>query len=364
MKDDFDFSKEFMSLHDDIDQFEDDDSEYEDRHRKNKKKSDDFEDTDEEDKDLAAIKHKKKKKKKDKKKKGLYMDDKIALLMDDIAMDNGLEMSDSIALDDMDEYLLSKKKKKGKKHDLFDIKEAKKKKKKDLEAKFAPQLAQLTKILKDSDDAAGMIKDILKDIRGSKSRYVGKTLTDLLQALNSANSNRASVVRDISNIKKAVIDLNMKKEKNTKKKKDEDIDNESYGVNIFQKILGGGSGRKEMMDSAKEYFGGNIQDLDDGMEEYDLNEDINSRLREEEENNNRTEEGSKYISYEGYGPEDCVMLHSDGSYDIDAVDKYNQRMPDDYPRLSKEDLGDLRFDMDAMTASDPYGRKFKVLNVL
>jgi hypothetical protein len=106
-------------------------------------------------------------------------------------------------------------------------------------------------------------------------------LTDLLQALNSANSNRASVVRDISNIKKAVIDLNMKKDKNSKKKKDEDIDNESYGVNIFQKILGAGSGRKEMMNAAREYFGGNGSDTEDDYDDGELNDVINDRLDDE-----------------------------------------------------------------------------------
>lgn len=347
--DEMDFSKEFLDLHST------------DYHEHNVDYSD------EEDKDLSVIKSKKnkKKKKKDKKK---YRDDKISLLMDDISVDNELDSGDSIALDDMDEYLISKKKRKGKKRDLFDMKEAKKKKKKDLEAKFAPQILQLNKILKDSDDAAGMIKDILKDIRGSKSRYVGKTLTDLLQALNSANSNRASVVRDISNIKKAIVDLGMKAEKGKSKKKDEMQDNETYGINIFKKILGSGGGRKDMMKHAKEYFDDNAPDPNtiygDDEDAYgDINSLIADRL-EEEENESRTDEGSSYIKYEAMGPEDCVMYHSDGSYEIDAVDKYNQRMPDDYPRLNKEDLGDLRFDMDAMQASDPYGRKFKVIKVL
>jgi hypothetical protein len=63
------------------------------------------------------------------------------------------------------------------------------------------------------------------------------------------------------------------------------------------------------------------------------------------------------------GAEDCIMLHSDGSWEPDAVDKYNQRMPDDYPRLTVDDIGDIRIDKDTMMAMDRYGRKFPVIEI-
>ena len=358
MSEEFDLSKEFMELHDDFK------PETTHSHRIKKKIDDDDEDTYEnEDDDMLAImkskKSKKKAKKKEKKKK--FRDDKMDLLMEDINMDDSLSTSDNIMMDEDDDYLIFKKTKKGKKKDLFDVKEAKKKRKKNIEAKFAPQLTELRKILKDTDDAAGIIKEILQDIRGSKSRYVGKTLTDLLQALNSANSNRASVVRDISNINKTIIDLGLKKDKLKPDKKDSDVDNEEYGINLFSRLLGAtGGGRKGLMDDAREYYNSNIQD--DGYDGYDPDAVIEDRLANEE-NEYRTSTGDKYIEYENEGAEDGIMLHADGTWETDAIDKYRQRMPDDYPRINKEDIGEIYIDKDAMMASDRYGRKFPVIEI-
>jgi hypothetical protein len=38
-------------------------------------------------------------------------------------------------------------------------------------------------------------------------------------------------------------------------------------------------------------------------------------------------------------------------------------MPDDYPRIDKEDIGEIYIDKDAMMASDKYGRKFPVIEI-
>ena len=351
-----DLCKEFMSLHDDLD-----DSVSNDKSNKETVSDENL------DPDMAIIKSAKKSKK-DKKKKKKYNDDKLDLLMEDISIDDELRTSDNIMIDDDDDYLIFKKTKKGRKKDLFDIKQAKKKRKRDLEAKFAPQLTELRRILKDSDEAAGMIKEVLGEIRGSKSRYVGKTLTDLFQALNSANSNRASVVRDISNIHKTIVDLNIKRDKSKPdNKKTEDMDNEEYGINIFQRLLGNGGGRKGLMNDAKEYFSGSDAENDPTSEMIgdnidELNDEINQRLNDEG-NDMRSDNGNKYIEYENDGAQDCILLHKDGTWEPDAIDKYRQRMTDDYPRLTSEDLGDIHIDKDSMIASDRYGRKFPVIEV-
>jgi hypothetical protein len=221
---------------------------------------------------------------------------------------------------------------------------------------------ELRRILKDANEASTMIRTILEEIRGSKSRYVGKTLTDLLQALNSANSNRASVVRDISNIQKTIIDLGIKKDKSNPKKKDEAADSEEYGINLFQRILSGNGGRKDMMKSAKKYFDDNNERVDEEYDdEYEDPDEIINRRLHQEENSHRTETGSKYIEYEKDGAEDCVIVYPDGSWEPDAINKYNNRMPEDYPRMSKDDMPGLRLDLDTKVATDDYGRKYKIV---
>lgn len=304
--------------------------------------------------DSPKVSKKKKKGKKSKKEKELD-DEKLSLLMDDIDISDDPDMQ----LTDDDIYLITKKGKKGKKKDLFDEKQAKKKKKKNLEARFNPELLALKRILKDADEAAGDIKAILARLKDSKARYVGKSLTDLLAALNTANSNRASVVRDIANIKKSIVDLNLKVDKaNPKKNKDEDTDLEEHGINLFRTILGGS--RKDMMNSAREYFKDNQSvDIDD---DYDPNDDIEARLNAEG-NKYRSEQGSAYIKYENMHPSDVIMYRGSDDWYCDAVDMNNQRMPDDYPRLNEDDLGNVQFNLEDLVAQDSKGRRFKVIDL-
>ena len=99
------------------------------------------------------------------------------------------------------------------------MKEAKKKKKASIETKFNPELTQYRRILKDNEDVANLIKGMVEEIRSKSARGAGKLLTDLLVTLNSTNSNRASVLRDIANIKKSMSTLNLKQRKVRKKTK-------------------------------------------------------------------------------------------------------------------------------------------------
>lgn len=334
MAEEMDFSSEFMKLHDE--------SPYSNENINTELSSDDEE-----------VKPKKKKKKKKDKQ---ITDEKLSILMDgiDISDDPDLQMSDD------DIYLITKKPKKGKKKDLFDEKQARKKKKKNLEAKFNPEIMALKKILKDADNAALDIKEILDRLKTSKARYVGKALTDLIAALNTANSTRASVVRDIANIKKSVVDLNLKVDKaHPKKDKDEDNDLEEHGINLFRTILGGK--RSDMMEQARDYFktSNNSMDIDD---DFDPNDEIESRL-EKEENPYREPQGTAYIKYETMRPQDVIMYNSADDWYCDAVDGNGQRMPDDYPRLEPESLGNVTFNMDDMVASDEKGRRFKVIDL-
>ena len=347
MKEDMDFSEEFLSLH------EIDDDPY-------------VEEGDDSEEDLKKVKKKKKKEKKRKLKS--FDADKMDLLMEDIEI--GLNDFDEFSVkEDDDEYIIKKKGKKGKKIDPFDVKQAKKQKKKNIEAKFNPELLLLKKTLKDADLAVEDIKDVLKNIKNSKARYVGKTLTDLFQALNSANSTRASIIRDMTNIKKTVVDLGMKQDKlKPNKKKDDELDKEELGVNFFSQIFGKGS-RKDLLDEAGAYFNqkNNASESDIGMggdyyieDTNELDDIINSRL-EKEGNPYRESEGTSYIQYENMRPEDCVRYISQDEWEMDAIDANGNSMPDDYPRLNKDDVGKLVFNFEDGVASDSHGRRFRII---
>ena len=273
------------------------------------------------------------------------------------------DLDDSIDLIGDSDDILTYKKKKGKK-DIFDVKKAKKSKKKDVAAKFAPEITNLKKILKDADTTFEDIRKIFYEIRDSRKSYVGKTLTDLLQALNNAISSRVTVNKELSNINKTILDLQFKMNKD--KKEDKDQDDEDYGAHLFSRLFGEKSGgRKNIREMAQEYY--NAQD----NEEADIdsiNQIMENRLSEEE-NEYRSDDGTNYIKYEALQPEDVIIYHSNGTWEVDALDKEGNRMPDDYPRIPKENLanetrGDrVKFNLDDGRATDATGRVFRVIEV-
>ena len=342
-----DFSEEFMKLHASPIAFEDNDDEYK-KHAT-------------EDSDIKYIKekHKKKKDKKKKKEPFDFMGD-LSVLEEDYV--------NSSVMDEDTDSLIFKKSKKGAKKDLFDMKEAKKKSKKNIEAKFNPEIMELKKILKDANIAYEDIKEILKNILESKSRYVGKTLTDLLQALNTANTNRMNIIQHIANIKKTIVDLNLKTDKINPKKKEDEFDEEAIGLDIFRTLLGKKKGRKEFMKEANQYFREKNNDGDeefnDGFDIMEDDEDANNIINQRLSNENniyRSEDGNKYIQYEDLDPQDCIIYYTNGEWDIDAIDKNGNSMPNDYPRMSKQDLGNVSFDLEQDRARDEFGRTFMVI---
>lgn len=294
----------------------------------------------------AEIFSKKKKKKKNKRK---FENDKLDLLMKYGEDDDDEEWYDA---DD----IIVKKPKKGKR-ELFDMKKAKKQKKKNIEARFAPTLALFKKVLRDADVTYEAINGIVKNIMESKSRYVGKTLTDLLQAQNTANSNRASVIRDIANVNKTIVDLQLKQDKNVGKKDDEkNMSDDDFSAHMFGSLFSGD--RKEMKKMARQYYA--MQDYDDYDESIDSA--IQDRL-DSEENEFRTDAGNSYIKYEQENPEDVILYHQSGEWEMSAVDSHGQRMPDDYPVIPKENLGTVNFNHDDKKATDETGRVYRVIEV-
>lgn len=302
----------------------------------------------EEDSDSKLFSNKKSKKKK-KKKKEKFIEDKIDMLLGDSDLDN----DDDILLGD--DILSVKKPKKGK-IDLFDMKAAKKKKKKNIEAKFAPQITHLRKVLRDveltTEDAIAIFKK-MKD----SSRYVGKNLVDLISAINSSNNTRASIIREISNINKAIIDLQLKETRNKKDDPNNGKGAEEFGSEFFARLFSGPN-RKDLKRQAKDFY--NNQDFDDEFDDDEESDYINSRITDE---GNRSADGDKYIEYEQLNPEDCILYHSNGTWETAAIDKTGALMDDDYPVIPKENLGDVRFNLEDRKATDATGRVFKVIEV-
>ena len=296
--------------------------------------------------------YKKPKKKKKKKEKSKFNSDKLSLLLDpgDLGDDDVTE----------EDFLITKKLgKKGKRKDLFDIKEAKKKQKQDIANQFNPELAALRKVLKDNEDVASLIRGVVDEIQQNRARGAGKLLNDLLVTLNSTNGNRASVLREIANIKKATIDLNLKAKRNSNE--DKARNEEEEGINIIKSLYDNG-GRKALLDQlgAGMPMGFNQTLQPTTMSPVDMFDSIDTRLTDEPVEF-RSEEGSAYVRYENMRPEYVIFMDGDGSYELDAIDMNGNIMPEDYPRIDIENLGKISVNMDNMVATDETGRTYKII---
>lgn len=297
--------------------------------------------------------NKNKKGKKKKKKKSRFVDDRLDMLLGS-EEDGDLE-SDFLTGDDI---VAMKKPKKGKKT-VFDTKQAKKSRKKNIERKFAREIAGLRKVLADVEMTAADAREIFSTIKNSKSRYVGKTLVDLIAAINQSNSSRASILKEIANINKSIVDLQLKEAKDRKDDSKEDKDAERHGIDFFSKFFNSGD-RNAIKDMAREYYSAE-GDLDNvSIAEED---DFISKRLDEEENKYRTEEGNAYIRYESMKPEDVIFYHRDGSWETGAIDGEGDMMPDDYPVIPKENLGKVRFMLDDLKAIDETARTWRVIEV-
>lgn len=291
-----------------------------------------------------------KKPKKKKKTKRKFNSDKLDLLLDPGALGE-----DDGDLDDSD-FLITKKIKKGKKKDLFDIKSAKKKNKEDIQKQFNPELAALRKLLKDNEEVALITKGVIQEIQQNRARGAGKLLTDLMTTLNSTNSNRASVLREIANIKKASIDLALKSKRNSKE--DKARNEEEEGISVFKQLYSNG-GRKALLDQIG--FGSSSPlPTNDIMDSDNMFDAIDNRL-ETEDIEFRSDEGSAYVKYENMRPEYVIFMKDDGEYILDAIDMNGNIMPDDYPRIDIENLGKISVNLDNMIATDETGRTYKII---
>ena len=240
--------------------------------------------------------------------------------------------------------------------DIFDTSDKGSKKVKSIEAKFKPELANLQKLLKDNDATVKMIKDVLTPIMSSKARGSSKFLVDLILSLNSANNNRLSTIKEISNVKKAIYDLKIKMEKDNKE--NNGLTNEQFGSAFFDSLFK--QGRGNVIETADSYN----QDLSDFTSNKSFEEICDERLSNaSEEELYRSDEGNRLIQYEALNPEVCITKSlNTGEVGIIAIDKDGNRL-DEYPIPTLKDLGKLVFNNEAGTCTDFTGRIFRVIEI-
>lgn len=261
-------------------------------------------------------------------------------------------------LDFIEDYINNGKKKKKRLNDgdIFSGGDENKKIK-NIEAKFKPELANLVKLLKENEATSKLINEIIIPmVKNKSSRVTYKGLTDLLAALNTANSNRLSTIREIGSIKKSIIDLKIKSKKDEPNNNDLPMD--QFGSRIFEELFR--EGRSNVVAKANEYQNINNYALPDSAKSFD---EICEERLSTENNRYRSEEGSKVIEYESRNPELCIRKSfSTGDMDIVAIDS-DGVIIEDYPVPDINTLGTININPDTNTATDMTGRSFKVIDI-
>lgn len=233
---------------------------------------------------------------------------------------------------------------------------------------FAEELTILYNLL---DESTKLSKDMEKDyngLKGGKVRGISKYINDLGALVLNSKQSRLAIVKEITNIKKTIADLDLKLNKieNNGKGKEGESSPELYSAAYLKNILN--YGRQDFINKCK----GDIQDdsmdmvekirtygLPPSDEEYDFYADeIEDRLSKSDY---RSEESNKYIEYENRNVTISIKKCVDtGEWEFVALDKNNTQIYD-YPLPSKRSAGRMKFSNDGRYATDSQGIMYNVI---
>lgn len=258
--------------------------------------------------------------------------------------------------------LRTEKRKKGKSLDkIFDDTLGKKKKKKkkkqgeliDHTDDFEKEIMLLQDILKDQTKLSSSLQaryDAL-DRQKSSARGVGKFTTDLITTLNTSRSLCKDIVKEISNIKKNVADLNMKEREKFAKQllggDGEDIN--QFAASYLKQIMGAS---KDIKDGSNDYA------IDDVDSDDDLFYEFEDNMRNGEGYVERSADAKNYLKYENKNVSVKVLWDDDTDSGEFFAEDEDGNIIDDYPLPNHTTIS---VNWSTMIATDVYGKKYTVI---
>lgn len=258
----------------------------------------------------------------------------------------------------------------------------------------AEELTLLYDLLSETDKfSKSLSKRYTETVNNRKSGGVTKYSVDLATAVLSSKQNKLAIIKEISNIKKAVIDLKLKAEAQEAKLKamsgeKDDVDMGLVGSSYLQSVIN--YGRKNFTDTVAgdnsdygsyEYedeveadddaFASYDEDEQERLEDFamsakdqDYDELIAQRLKSKDGYSfRRTDSGNKYIQYENREVTVKIAYDSEANdYHFFAEDRDGEII-DDYPLPNPDkEVNPIKFSQDMRHGTDRLGRVFKVVN--
>lgn len=240
--------------------------------------------------------------------------------------------------------------------------------KNEFKKEFAEEMTMLNDLLDEANKFSKKLDKKYDAIEGSKTKGMSKYTSDLIQSILTAKSTKLQIVKEMTSLKKTIIDLQIKEGKRLgAEEEDESIT--SSANSYFREIMK--VGRKDFIDtledsrpsvSTSDY---NLEEIEYANKMSEQNDELNERIakRLEENGTNRSEEGSKYILYENMNVELKIKFNvMNNDWKVVAINDQGQEIMD-YPTPTKADLGKVKFSSDNKFATDKYGRSYKVIEI-
>ena len=329
---------------------------------------------------LSNIKTKKKKDKKEKNKKSFNLDsfelmvngeiESMSSFIDkkEIEEDDSIDIDDFVSLDELIEE--REEEERNQTEELLDVQCSNysnlKKESNPYKKEFAEEITLLYNLLKETNKFSKELEEQYRYISNSRTKgTVGKYTIDLANTINSVNSNKIQIIREINNVKKTIQDLKLKSDKN----KDEKGNNSDafFANQYFKNLINYGRSRfiKEFEAPQDDEDGIDTRNFinPDSISDYEANKYMDM-IEERLENSDfklRSEEADKYIEYENMGVQIKIKRCIDtNEWEFIAVDRHNQQIFG-YPLPTKKSVGTIKFSSDGSYATDDLGRTYSVV---
>ena len=223
---------------------------------------------------------------------------------------------------------------------------------------FSEELVLLYNLLHDLDSFDKKLNRKVEGLDSTRARGMSKYTNDLIQSLLTCKSSKLQVLKEITNIKKIVADLNMKEQKGGKN--DGENSPEVMASSYLNQILG--MGRNTFLKSMDSI---SMQASRTNGLNFDEDDDFDDLLDKKlVDGTGRSEEIEKYVKYESLEPKICVKKFIDtGDWEFIVIDKFNREIPD-YPVPSIDSVTPMKFGDDGIMATDKHGRSYKVIEVV
>lgn len=236
-----------------------------------------------------------------------------------------------------------------------------------IKKEFAEEITMLNDLLDEVNKFGKKLDKKYEAMSGSKTKGVSKYTNDLIQSILTTKSTKLQIVKELSSLKKSILDLQIKEGKRIGA--DGESDSAEYNANsYFKEIMR--VGRNNFMEALNDNTpsiqteSGVPQEVEyaNKLSERDemLNDHIAKRLEQE---TNRSDEANKYIMYENMNVELKIKYNTiNDDWRVVAVSENGGELLD-YPIPDKKDLGKVKFSADHKYATDKFGRSYKVIEI-